>query len=151
MSQAGTQTAVSRHRRRVSGGSVFVESALIFLAFTAMLTGAFDFGQFLFVQQALVERARYAARWGAVNDPTDSASITNMVLYYQAAPPAPGTSSFFGLTASNVAVTNPDAGTDDYRLTVQISGYAYTVLSPYISGSYTGPPINVSVPLGLYY
>jgi Flp pilus assembly protein TadG len=146
--------------RRRTKGSVMVETAFIFLAFAGMLIGAFDFGQFLFIHQALVERARTAARWGAINDPTDSTSITNMVLYNQAATPASGTSSYFGLTAGatdaqgnvtgNVFVTNPASGTDDYRLNVQVSGYRFTVLSPYIAGSYTGPPVTVSVPLGLY-
>ena len=127
-----------------------VEMALISLVFICLLIGAFDVGQFLFVHQALVERARYAARWGAINDPTDSTSITNMVLYYQAASPASGTASYFNLTAGNVTVTNPGSGTNDYRLNIQISGYSFTVLSPYIAGNLTGPPVTVSVPLGLY-
>ena len=141
---------VSSRRRRSCKGAVILETALIFLAFTTMLIGAFDFGQFLFIHQALVERARSAARWGALNDPTDSASITNMVLYNQAATPPAGTNSYFGVTAANVAVSAPDSGTNDYRLYVRISGYTYTVLSPYIAGSYTGPAITVAVPLGLY-
>ena len=41
-----------------AGGSVILETALIFLVFACLLLGAFDFGQFLFVHQALVERAR---------------------------------------------------------------------------------------------
>src|ERR1700693_6136047 len=98
-------------RRRASQGSVMVETTLIFLVFGCMLIGAFDFGQFLFVHQALVERARYAARWGAINDPTNSTSITNMVLYYQAATPASGTPTYFNLAAGNVTVANPGSGT----------------------------------------
>lgn len=139
---------ISRRGKKCKG-SVFVETALIFIVFAGMLIGAFDFGQFLFIHQALVERARYAARWGAINDPTDSTSITNVVLYNQATTPPLGT-PYFNLTASNVTVTNPDSGTDNYRLNIQISGYSFTILSPYIAGSHTGPPINVSVPLGLY-
>ncbi|HTM13894.1 MAG TPA: TadE/TadG family type IV pilus assembly protein [Bryobacteraceae bacterium] len=133
--------------RRKSAGSVIVETALIFLVFACLLLGAFDFGQFLFVHQALVERARYAARWGAINDPTDSASITNMVLYNS--PSGSGT-GYFNLTAANVLVTSPGAGTDNYVLNVQLSGYKYTRVSPYIAGTYTGPQINVSVPLGIF-
>jgi len=133
--------------RKKSGGSVIVETALIFLVFACLLLGAFDFGQFLFVHQALVERARYAARWGAITDPTDSASITNMVLYNS--PSGSGT-GYFNLTVDNVFVTNPGAGTDDYVLNVKLSGYKYIRVSPYIAGSYTGPQINVSVPLGIF-
>jgi len=134
-------------RRRKSGGSVIVETALIFLVFACILLGAFDFGQFLFVHQALVERARYAARWGAITDPTDATSITNMVLYNS--PTGSGT-GYFNLTVGNVLVTNPGVGTDNYVLNVQLSGYQYTRVSPYIAGTYTGPRINVSVPLGIY-
>jgi Flp pilus assembly protein TadG len=136
--------------RRRSKGSVMLEAAFVFIVFATMLIGIFDFGQFLFVHQALVERARYAARWGAVNDPTDSTSITNMVLYNQSSTPAAGTSSYFNLNASNVSVTNPDSGTNNYRLNITISGYTYTILSPYIGATYTGLPITVSVPLGVF-
>jgi Flp pilus assembly protein TadG len=137
-------------RRRTSSGAVMLESAFIFLAFIVMLIGIFDFGQFLFVNQALVERARYAARWGAINNPSDSASITNMVLYNQSTSPASGTPTYFNLTASNVVITSPNSGTNNYRLNLTISGYTYTVLSPYIAGTYTGAPITVTVPLGAF-
>jgi Flp pilus assembly protein TadG len=140
----------SSSRRRTSKGAAFVEMALIYLVFAVMLIGAFDFGQFLFVHQALVERARYAARWGAINDPTDTTSISNMVRYFQSTAPSLGTPSYFNLAAANVIVTNPGSGTDAYRLNVQISGYSFVSLSPYIVGNLTGPPVTVSVPLGLY-
>ena len=149
MRNIGTNRKTAR-RQRTSKGNVFVETALIFIVFATMLIGIFDFGQFLFIHQALVERARYAARWGAINAPTDSTSVTNMVLYYQSAAPSSGTSSYFDLTSSNVAVTNPDSGTNDYRLNITISGYSYTMLSPFIGGTHTGPPITVSVPLGVF-
>ena len=136
--------------RRNSKGSVMVETAIIFVAFVFMLVGIFDFGQFLFVHQALVERARSAARWGAVNDPTNTTSITNMVLYNQSTTPQTGTPTYFNLSSSNVSVTNPGSGTNDYRLTIQISGYSYLVLSPYIAGTYIGIPVTVSVPLGIF-
>jgi Flp pilus assembly protein TadG len=137
-------------RRRRSRGDVLIETALIFIVFAGMMIGTFDFGQFLFIHQALVERARSAARWGAVNDPTNTTSIQNMVLYNQPARPEEGTATYFNLPASNVSVTNPDSGTDQYRLNIQISGYSYNILSLYIAGSYTGPPITVSVPLGKF-
>src|ERR1700688_3256521 len=98
----------TKSRRSKSSGSVIVETALIFLVFACLLLGAFDFGQFLFVHQALVERARYAARWGAITDPTDSVSITNMLLYNSATGSGTG---YFNLTSANVFVTNPGVGT----------------------------------------
>jgi Flp pilus assembly protein TadG len=149
MKKTAPKNSASR-RRRNSKGTALVEMALICLVFACLLIGAFDFGQFLFVHQALVERARYAARWGAINDPTNSASIKNMVRYYQSADPPSGTASYFNLSDSNVTVTNPGSGTNNYYLNVRISGYSFTVLSPYIAGNFTGPPVTVSVPLGLY-
>jgi Flp pilus assembly protein TadG len=134
----------------MSKGSVIIETALIFSAFAVMLIGLFDFGQFLFVHQALVERARYSARWGAINDPSDTTSITNMVLYNQAATPPSGTASYFNLTPSMVQVTSHDSGTDHYRLVLEVSGYPYMMLSPFIGGTHTGRLISVSVPLGLF-
>ena len=146
----GMPGGTAPRRRRTSKGSVMIETALVFIAFATMLIGIFDFGQFLFVHQALVERARSAARWGAVNDPTDSNSIVNMILYNQSSTPGSGTPTYFNLVSSNISVTTPDSGTNDYRLNVQISGYAYIVLSPYIGNTYTGIPITVSVPLGVF-
>src|SRR5580765_4242489 len=137
----------AKSRRNKSGGSVIVETALIFLVFACLLLGAFDFGQFLFVHQALVERARYAARWGALSDPTNTAAITNMVLYNS---PAGSGTGYFNLTAANVFVTSSGVGTDNYVLNVRLAGYQYIRVSPYVAGSYTGPQIIVSVPLGIF-
>ena len=144
---------ISSSRRRTSKGGAFVEMALIYLVFAILLIGAFDFGQFLFVHQALVERARFAARWGAINDPTNTDSVSNMVRFFQPTDPGSGVPSYFNLTGGtggNVVVTNPGSGTDNYRLNVQISGYSFVALSPYLGGNLTGPPITVSVPLGMY-
>jgi Flp pilus assembly protein TadG len=136
-------------RRKATRGSATVEMSLIGAMFFILLFGIADFGQFLFVQQALVERARAAARWGAATDPTNTTAIQNVALYSQSTVPSGGT-PFLGLTASMVSVATADAGTDNYRLVVQISGYSFHVLSPYLAPSYQGPPITVSVPLGLY-
>jgi Flp pilus assembly protein TadG len=132
---------------RKQRGSVLVETGLVFTTFAFLVIGAFDFGQFLFVHQALVERTRNATRWGAVNDPTNVTAVQNMVLYNQPTVPS-GASTYFGLTTDMVQVSNPGSGTSDYRLTVLVTNYPYTILSPYISGSYIGPNIKVSVPLG---
>lgn len=150
MSEPTKSIGNSSGRRKSRRGSVMVELSLIGIVFFVLLIGICDFGQFLFLQQAMVERARSAARWGAVTDPTNSTAIRNMVLYLQSTAPPGGTAASFGLTAAMVSVSTADAGTDNYRLVLQISGYSYTVLSPYLAGSYKGAPISVSVPLGLY-
>ncbi|HJT88419.1 MAG TPA: TadE family protein, partial [Bryobacteraceae bacterium] len=63
-----------------------MELALVFPLLASLLIGVADFGQYLFLQQALVERARFAARWGAVTDPSNTGAIINVVLYSQPAP-----------------------------------------------------------------
>jgi Flp pilus assembly protein TadG len=138
-------------RRRRSRGSALVEGTLILLSVALLLIAAFDFGQFLFVHQALVERARRAARWGVVNNPNDYTSIRNMVLYHSPVSSQPdGTTltPYMGLTNSNVDVAVLGAGTDAERLRVRITGFRYTVVSPYIAGGYTGPNIDVIMPVG---
>ena len=123
-----------------------VETGLTFTVFIFMLIGAADFGQFLFIHQALVERARNAARWGALSDPTNLTAIQNMVLYNQSTVPSAGR-GYFGLTTSNVQVTNPGSGTTNSRVAVLITNYPYTVLSPTIGGTYSGPNISIAYPV----
>ena len=140
---------ISRQRQKRRRGAVLVETGLIFVAFSFMLMGAFDFAQFLFIHQALVDRARSAARWGAVNDPANTSAIQNMVLYNQATVPDGATSGVFGLTSDVVSVSTQDSATDNYRLVVAIMNYQYAMISPIIGGTHTGPNIVISVPLGL--
>jgi Flp pilus assembly protein TadG len=137
-------------RRKTRHGAAMVELSLIGAMFFLLLIGIVDVGQFLFLQQAILERARSAARWGSVTDPLNSSAIQNMVLYLQPTTPANGRASF-GLTPAMVSVSTADTGTDNYRLVVQISGYSFKMLSPHLARSYTGAPISVSVPLGLYH
>jgi len=149
------QKPISRARRRGSGGHVMIEAAFIFIVFFSLLIGTFDFGQFLFIHQALVERARYAVRWGALNDATAD-QIRNMVLFYQSTDP--GTTGYFNLTPSMVTVTpttdsicvvqNATVYPTLYkRVTVQISGYSYIMLSPFSAGTYNGPNITIAAPV----
>jgi Flp pilus assembly protein TadG len=127
-----------------------VELALIAILFFGIIVAIMDLAQFLFSEQALVERARSAARWGAVTDPSNATAITNVVLYAQSIAPV-GATPYFGLTAAMVNVSNPDIGTDDYRLVVTVSGYSFQLVSPFLHGRFGGPPITVSIPLGRYY
>jgi Flp pilus assembly protein TadG len=145
--------AISQQRKRRSRGSVFVETAFVFMGFAAMVIGTFDFAQFLFTHQALVERVRSAARWGSVNGPTNTDAIRNMVLYNQPTAinsgpnqPAPG---YFGLTAANVVVSTNDAGTANYRLTVRIQNYQFSLLSPWMAGVYSDRPIQMTIPIAV--
>ena len=120
-------------RNRQRGGTL-LESVLTLVVFLAMVIGVFDVGEVFFVHQTLTDRARNAARWGAVNafDPT---SIQNLVLY-GATTPATGQAASFGLAGSNVTVTRPFAGigTPEDRVVVTIT-YPVTLISVFIGQS----------------
>jgi Flp pilus assembly protein TadG len=133
----------SRSRQR---GSVFVELSLVFMVLACLLIGTLDFGQFLFIHQMLTERARSAVRYGVTTSPIDTTGVQNMVLYGQTT--AGSGAGIFGLTSDMVLVNVYNANTDDYRLTVKVTNFPYTVLSPYISGTYNGPDIVADLPLG---
>jgi|SRR6185312_7240137 len=139
-------SSVSR-KRRGTRGSTIVELSFIFLVFLCLLMGAFDFGQFLFIHQALVERARFAARWGMTTTSATTTQIQNMMVYGQS---SAGSNGYFGLTPSMVTVTSSNPNTYNWRISILVSNYPYKMLSPYLAGTYTGPNIKISVPLGLY-
>src|SRR5262249_637634 len=141
--------AGTSRRRRIHRGSAIIEASFIALTFALLLIGVFDCGQFLYIHQALVERARSATRWGVVQSPIDTTAVQNMVLYNQPTAPSPPADGYFGLTSTMVQVTNPGSGTSDFRLVVLITNYPYPVFSPLIGGTFKGPNITVSVPLGL--
>jgi len=124
-----------------------LESALIFGPFMFMLIGVFDFGQFLYLHQALTERARSSARYGAMQQQAFTSDlqqrVQNMMIYNQ--PTASG-NPYFGLTPSmvNVTATTPDPQTGYYQIIVKITNYPYQMLSPYIAGTHYGPNISAS-------
>jgi Flp pilus assembly protein TadG len=131
-------TALAGSRRE--HGQAMVESALILLIFLSFLIGTLDFGQFLFFHQSLVERARAAARYGAVN-PTNSTGTKNVAVYNTPSPASDASPVLGGLTTGMVNVVSSDPATPQARITVTITGYPFNVLSPYIAGSFTVKPV----------
>ena len=123
-------------RRNKRRGQALVESALIMLVFLATLIGIFDLGQLLFIHQSLVERVRWASRWGVVQQPFDSDSVKNMVVYAQPTVPTGATSGFLGLTPAKVEVIVTDAGTEFGRINVSIINYDYFFFNPMIHRSF---------------
>jgi TadE-like protein len=99
-------------------GQSLIESALILTAFMGLLLGMAGVGQLLFVRETLADRARVAARWGALNS-YDPAAIRRLVLY-GTAEPAPGQSPFFNLTPSAIDVSNPGCPGAACRISVAI-------------------------------
>ena len=122
-----------------------LETAIIFPVFFYMLIATMDFAQFLFVQNAITERVRGAVSYGITNA-ADTTGIKNIVLYGQT---TAGASASFGLTPSNVVVSELDAGTDDHRLQVNITNFKYSILTPLMFGTYNSPATTAVLPLPL--
>lgn len=121
-------------RARRQAGQSLVESALVLTAFMGLLLGMMGIGQLLFVRQTLADRARMAARWGALNQ-YDPAAIRRMVLFGTAAP-SEGQTAFFGLTPDAVEVSNPGCPSPACRINVAIPSHGIRCIEP-IAGTDT--------------
>ncbi len=115
-------------RARKQAGQSLVESALILAAFMGLLVGMAGIGETLFVRQTLGDRARMAARWGALNN-YDPAAIRRVVLY-GTAEPAPGDSAFFHLAPTAVEVSNPGCPGPACRIAIAIPEHGIRSVEP---------------------
>ena len=121
-----------------------VETSLSLLVFICTIVGVFDMAQFLFVHATLAHRVAAAARYGSVHA-YNAAAIQNIVLYDTAAPAA-GAQTVFGLTREMVQVARVNPSTTEDRVTVTVSGYSFSMITPLIAGRFRGQPISSSVP-----
>jgi hypothetical protein len=117
--------------RKDTRGSELLEAAFVFGAFIFLLVGIFDFGQFLFLHESLVERARLGARYAPVHPAATSEEIRKIVMYDQAGGPP-----MYGLRSEYVSVNDVHTA-DVQQRQVVISGYIYRVFSPNIGGLFT--------------
>ena len=144
---------IRRNRRK---GSTLLESVLTLVVFLSLFIGVLDMGEMFFVHQTLTDRARNAARWGAVNA-FDPVSMQNLVLY-GATSPATGQTTFLGLSTTNVTVTRPAAsvGLPEDRVIVTVI-YPVTLISVFIGQSTNGwsnapvPTWNLRIQVSLPY
>jgi Flp pilus assembly protein TadG len=130
----------TRHCGKSRRGQAMVESALVLLAFIAIMVATMDFGHLLFSHHTMVERVRAALRWAVVN-PYDGTGdkVANMILYQQPTVPQNPQSTFMGLARSNLQITYTAANTsnpNDERITVAIVDYQFRFFSPWIAGSF---------------
>lgn len=125
---------MNTNRRNRQKGNTLLELALTLIVFLSLFLGVFDIGEMFFVHQTLTDRARNAARWGAVNT-FDATSVRNLVLY-GATTPAQGQTASFGLTTSNVTVSRPAAtiGQPEDRVIVTII-YPVSLISVFLGQS----------------
>lgn len=101
-----------------SKGQSLVETSLILASFMGLLLGMAGVGQALFVRQALADRARDAARWGALHD-YDPAAIRSVVVYGTPTPAADA-APIVSIAPEGVTVRNPDCPGPDCRVVVSI-------------------------------
>src|SRR6266481_5199794 len=144
--------------RKNQSDQAAVESALIMLIFLPVLIGTLDFGQFLYFHQSLTERARAAARYGAVHTYTDGSDSVNVAIYNDATGATNGATPLLPCivntcTANDgtqvkatVAATLSNPATDDARITVTISNYPFSFLSPFMSKATWKRTITASEP-----
>jgi Flp pilus assembly protein TadG len=125
-------------------GATMLETALLFMIFLTMLVGIIDFGQVLYFHQSLVERARAAARYGAVH-PTDTTGIQNVAVYNSATVSGSPVAVLPGMTTSMVNVQDLGNNTPEARIMVTISGYPINFISPYIAKQFNNRPVIVSM------
>ena len=141
-----------RMKRSDRKGQALVEGALILLLFLAFFVGTIDFGQFLYFHQSLTERARAAARYGAVN-PADRTGIQNVAVYNDPAGTANGATALIpNFRTDMVSVCLPgDASCSDSssgpdsRVTVTISGYQMGTFNLLMPQTFTNQPITASL------
>jgi hypothetical protein len=128
-------------RARQQTGQSLIESALVLAAFMGLLVGMASIGESLFVRQTLADRARLAARWGALNH-YDPAAIRRVVLF-GTAQPAPADTPFMGLTPAAIDVSNPGCPGSECRVSIAISGYGIRSVQPVEDPT---PPLVASTP-----
>ena len=111
-----------------------------------MMVGMAGVGELLFVRETLADRARMAARWGALNR-YDPAAIRRMVLF-GTADTAPGQTAFFGLTPAAVDVSNPGCPGKACRISVVIPEHGIRSVEPIQTQPVEGatPPAVASLP-----
>jgi hypothetical protein len=133
------------HRKSRCGSSL-VESTLVLIVLLTLLFSIFDFGWVLFEHNTILHQARTAVRYAAIN-PGDLTAVQNVVLYGQATAPDGDAPGLFGLHRSMVDVSRADEWTPEDRIVITISGYRYTLITPFMAGGFTGRPIKVSSPV----
>jgi hypothetical protein len=120
-----------------------IESTLVLTLYLIIVFSIFDFGYVLFLHSTLVNRARAAARYGALN-PSDTAGMQNVVLYGTSTGSGSG---LFGLTSGNVTAVRSGSGTSADRITVTVTNYPFSFVTPWHAAHDTGKDITVNIPV----
>ncbi len=126
---------------RRNRGQSLVETALILVAFMALILGMVLVAQTLFVRQTYSGRVHAAARWAAVNG-YEPQAIRNIV-QYGSSKPTPGATAFMGLTASQIVIANSGCPGTQCRVVVAIPSQGIGSTEPIEPGQ---APISGALP-----
>ena len=127
-------------------GSTLVETTLILLTFVVMCIGVLDVGQFLYLEQSIVERTRQVARTAIVQNYTAD-QVVNAVLYGSTESRDPGSPGYLGLSTANVSATIADPTANEKRLVVVVKGLQLVTFSPFLPRQMKSLPVRISIPL----
>lgn len=130
-------------RNRRARGQALLESTLTLIVFLMMVMGILDFGQVMFIHQAMVQRVTSATRYAAIH-PDDTTGIKNLVVFASTNPPD-GASPFLGLQTTQVDVTRLGQGTGKERIQLSLTNYQYRFVSPGLAGLYTMKPVSTTI------
>ncbi len=140
--------SVKRHSARARRGSAIVEATLTLPILLLFVFSIVDFGITAYMHHSLMFRAREAARWGAVRDLTDPATLAtmrNLIVY--GSPTATGTGLIYGVTTENIDINRMHAPSDEDRIVITISGFDFGLYTYLVAGLHPGKPITVSLPM----
>ena len=92
-----------------------------------------------------MERTRAAARY-AILDPTQPDKIKNMAIYNTPTPTDSTPRLLPALTSNMISISTADLGTPEGRVSVTISNYPISFVTPGLAGSFTARPSSVTYP-----
>ena len=133
-----------RTKTRSERGSTVVESAMVVMIALVLMIGILDFGQIMFMHQAIMNRVRSVAREAAVKNYTANA-VKNLIVYNTQSP-SDASTPMFGLSTSNVDVSYSDASSSEQRLFVSVTNLEYRTYTPLFARTLRNLPIRLSVP-----
>ncbi len=105
-------------------GQSLIESAMILTAFMGLLIGMATISQSLFVRQTLADRARAAARWGALNqyDPSRLREMVRLPF----------------IAGSDIEISNPGCPGPECRIVIAIPSQGIRAMEPVAEAPVTG-------------
>lgn len=125
-------------------GATLVEFSIAATVFLTMLFAVLEFGRALWVHNALTDAARRGARYAVLNPQSSAEAVKNVVVYGD---PDGGTKPLLPnlTTSDNVQVSYNGFGLDTGTVSVQITGYEFEFVLPFITTSITMPNYNTTL------